>query len=132
VRRTIFTNPNRTGDLQDRRSGRIIMAMQGTGGKFALPCFDQEQGNGARGMNGKPCNSGINTGVAPHAAVGVARVRAQCTYPLDDSGKPAKGGPHIGGDLWIEVDAVGVQDKGLLHGIEEALHVLLGVTARKR
>lgn len=82
------------------------MAMQDTGRKFALPCFDQEQGNRARGMNGKPCNSGINTGVAPLAAVGVARVRAQGTYPLDDSGKPAKGGPHISGDLRIEVRAI--------------------------
>lgn len=67
------------------------MPMQDSRRELALPCLDREQGNRTGGMNGKASYPGINTGVAPFAAVGVSGMGAQGADALDNRGKPAKG-----------------------------------------
>jgi len=99
--------------------------MQDSGRELALPCLDQEQGDRAGGMNGKAAYPGIDTGVAPLAAMGVSGMSAQSADTLDDRGKPAKGGPNIAGYQRVEVAAIRGQAKRPLHGVEKALHVLL-------
>ena len=101
------------------------MPMQNSGREFALPCLDQEQGDRAGGMNGKAADPGINTGVAPLAAVDVSGMGAQGADTLDDRGQPAKGSPNITGYQRVEVAAIRGQAERPLHGIEKALHVLL-------
>lgn len=76
-------------------------------------------------MNGEAYNSGINTGVAPLAAVGVSGMGARCADALDNRGKPAKGGPNVAGYQRVEVAAIRGQAKRPLHGVEETLNVLL-------
>jgi hypothetical protein len=93
------------------------MPMQDMGREFALPGFDQEQGNRAGGMNGKTAYPGINTGVAPLTAVGVSGMGAQGADTLDDSGKPAKGGPNIAGYQRVEVADSRRQAERPLHGM---------------
>ena len=89
------------------------------------PCLDQEQGNRTGGMNGEATNPGINTGVAPLAALGVSGMGAQGADDLDNRGKPAKGGPNVAGYQRVEVAAIRGQAERPLHGVEKALHVLL-------
>lgn len=80
--------------------------MQDAGRELALPCLDQEQGNRTGSMNGEAANPGINTGVAPLAAVGVSGMGAQGSDALDNRGKPAKGGPNVAGYQRKEVAAI--------------------------
>lgn len=99
--------------------------MQDSGREPALPCPDQEERDRAGGMNGKAAYPGIDTGVAPLAAMGVSGMSAQSADTLDNRGKPAKGGPNIAGDQRVEVTAIRGKAKWPLHRVEKALHVLL-------
>ena len=99
------------------------MAMQDTGGKFALPGLDQEQGNRAGGMNGKAAYPGIDTGVAPLAAVGVSGMAAQGSDAFDNRGKPAKGGPNIASYQRVEgrtEDTDQGKGSGERHGLQSS------------
>ena len=90
-----------------------------------MPSFDEKERGSACSMDRQPSNSCVNAGISPFATVRVAPVGAQRSNPPNNRVQARQNLPHIIGNQWVNVGAVGRQAKRLLHSIVEALHILL-------
>jgi hypothetical protein len=83
---------------------------------FTLPGLDKKKRDGTRRVNGKVCNTPVETGVSAFAPVRVATVRPQRPDTFDHSRKAAQNLADIVHDQRIEVRAICAQTERFADG----------------